>query len=79
MEKVYVRGVGVLPREIGDEQGTVEDKADGVVYPVLRRECRVSSFMSQHPDSSHACALKERKMSRQGAVRMEIWGPERGV
>lgn len=67
MVGVQVMGsVGILPAEIRDEQKAVEGPANDVIDPSLRRECRVSSLVSQYPNSGH-----------NGTLNKSVYGPHK--
>lgn len=44
--------MAILPREVGDKEARVEDKANSVVKPLIVTEGMVATFMSYNPNSS---------------------------
>lgn len=52
-----VRGMSKLPAEVRNQQHAVENPTYEVIHPHLRREGTMTTFVRQHPDSSHASSL----------------------
>ena len=54
-----VDGMRPLPRKVGDEEGGVQDVADGVLQQAVIREGAVAALVRQHPQAHRRCARHE--------------------
>lgn len=54
---LVVLAVGHLPREVGDQQGRVQDPTDEVVVQLGGRECLVAALVGQDPEAGAEKAL----------------------